>query len=255
MKRDIITKVQTTYTPDGSGGYTEETVELGSYEVKLSVSNNVEEATAYGVSIEQVLKVIADVPLLEDEAGLNMIIGQQGNPGPAATINGVNALKIEAGANIYLDQQDNKLIISSSGGGGGTGGDRATFIPEVSEDGVISWTNNKGLPNPDPVNIKGPQGAKGDTGAQGEQGIPGEKGDKGDPGEKGDTGAQGPQGIQGERGIQGEPGPKGDTGAIGPQGEPGYTPIKGVDYFTEADVQAIVQQVLNSLPQAEGGLF
>ena len=81
MKRDIITKVQTTYTPDGSGGYTEETTEVGNYEVKLSIGNNVEEATAYGVSVEQVLKVIANVPLREDGAGLNMIIGQQGNPG------------------------------------------------------------------------------------------------------------------------------------------------------------------------------
>lgn len=37
--------------------------------------------------------------------------------------------------------------------GGGENG--ATFTPSVSEDGVISWENDKGLPNPDPVNIKG----------------------------------------------------------------------------------------------------
>lgn len=29
----------------------------------------------------------------------------------------------------------------------------ATFTPSVSEDGVISWTNDKGLPNPAPVNL------------------------------------------------------------------------------------------------------
>lgn len=34
----------------------------------------------------------------------------------------------------------------------------ATFTPSVSEDGVISWTNNKGLENPPPVNIKGAKG-------------------------------------------------------------------------------------------------
>lgn len=34
----------------------------------------------------------------------------------------------------------------------------ATFTPHVSEDGVISWTNNKGLENPPPVNIKGAKG-------------------------------------------------------------------------------------------------
>lgn len=38
----------------------------------------------------------------------------------------------------------------------------ATFTPSVSASGDISWTNDKGLANPSPVNIKGP---KGDTGA------------------------------------------------------------------------------------------
>lgn len=32
----------------------------------------------------------------------------------------------------------------------------ATYTPAVSEEGVISWTNDQELPNPDPVNIKGP---------------------------------------------------------------------------------------------------
>ena len=74
-------------------------------------------------------------------------------------------------------------------GGGSSGENGATFTPDVSEEGVISWTNDKGLPNPDPVNIKGP---KGDTGATGLQGEPGEPG---------------PQGPQGDPGAQGEPGP------------------------------------------------
>lgn len=44
------------------------------------------------------------------------------------------------------------INIGSNGDGG------ATFIPSVSADGVISWTNDKGLPNPEPVNIKGVNG-------------------------------------------------------------------------------------------------
>lgn len=35
----------------------------------------------------------------------------------------------------------------------------ATFTPSVSSAGVLSWTNNASLPNPDPVNIKGGTGA------------------------------------------------------------------------------------------------
>ena len=54
------------------------------------------------------------------------------------------------------------------------GVDGTTFIPSVSADGTLSWSNDGGLPNPDPVNIRGPQG---------KQGIPGDPGPKGDPGE------------------------------------------------------------------------
>lgn len=63
----------------------------------------------------------------------------------------------------------------------------ATFTPSVSKTGVLSWTNDKNLPNPAPVNITGPQGKQG---------------------------------------------PKGDF------------PVIGVDYFTDADKQVIVDEVL-----------
>lgn len=63
----------------------------------------------------------------------------------------------------------------------------ATFIPAVSTEGVISWTNDRELPNPNPVNIKGEKGDKGDKGEQGIQGVKGDKGDKGDRGNDGTT--------------------------------------------------------------------
>ena len=43
--------------------------------------------------------------------------------------------------------------------------DGTTFTPTVSEDGVLSWTNDGGKANPDPVNITGPQGPQGKGGA------------------------------------------------------------------------------------------
>ena len=101
------------------------------------------------------------------------------------------------------------INIGSSGDGG------ATFIPSVSADGVISWTNDKGLPNPKPVNIKGVKGDKGP------------KGDKGDAGPQGETGPTGPQGVQG---------PKGDTGDTGPQGEPG--PDGSIDNLTAESIKS-----------------
>lgn len=77
---------------------------------------------------------------------------------------------------------------------------------------------------PGPKGETGPQGPKGDAGEAGPQGPAGADGAKG---EKGDPGIQGPKGDQGEAGPQ------------GPAGADGYTPVKGTDYFTEADIAAI----------------
>ena len=95
---------------------------------------------------------------------------------------------------------------------------------------------------------EGPQGPKGDAftfedfteeqlaalkGADGAPGKDGEQGPKGDAFKYEDfTETQlellrGPQGIDGAPGVQGE------------RGEDGYTPIKGVDYFTDEDINAI----------------
>ena len=100
------------------------------------------------------------------------------------------------------------------------------------------WVNNGPL-----------QGAKGDTGPAGPQGPEGPRGEtglQGETGPKGDTGPQGDKGEPGEQGPQGEQGPRGETGPAG------YTPVRGTDYWTSADQQAIVDAVLSALPAAEG---
>lgn len=107
-----------------------------------------------------------------------------------------------------------------SGGSDGKDGTSATHSWNGT---VLTITSASGTSSAD---LKG---EKGDTGLQG---IPGEKGEKGDTGA---TGAQGP------KGDKGEPGEKGDTGA------PGKTPVKGTDYWTEADQESIVQQVITAL--------
>lgn len=65
---------------------------------------------------------------------------------------------------------------------GKDGKDGATFIPSVSEDGILSWSNNQDLPNPEEVNIKGPQGEVGPAGQDGATGPQGEQGPQGEPG-------------------------------------------------------------------------
>ena len=148
----------------------------------------------------------------------------------------------------------------------GEKGDQGPAGPqgETGPQGPIGLTGPKGDPgeNGQPGE-KGEKGDKGDTGAQGPKGDKGDKGDKGATGETGPQGIQGERGIQGEQGIQGiqgEPGPAGKDGKDGqdgqqgpegpqgpqgiqgepgPQGNDGYTPVKGVDYFTAADITSL----------------
>ena len=69
------------------------------------------------------------------------------------------------------------------------GGSGVVFVPNVSDSGVLSWTNNGNLSNPEPVNIKG---------------------------------------------------------------EDGVAPVKGVDYWTEADRTQMVADVIAALPVYNG---
>ena len=86
--------------------------------------------------------------------------GDQGDPGPAGPPGppgeqgpqGIQGLPGAPGA----DGAD-----GAPGKDGSPGEDGATFTPAVSEDGVLSWSNDGGLPNPEPVNIKGPPGEGG----------------------------------------------------------------------------------------------
>ncbi len=97
----------------------------------------------------------------------------------------------------------------------------------------------------------GEKGDKGEPGAKGEQGPIGPRGEKGETGPKGDTGETGPQGPKGDKGNPGPQGPKGDIGEqgpIGPAGKNGKTPIKGTDYFTPADIEAIEADVKKAIP-------
>ena len=73
---------------------------------------------------------------------------------------------------------------------------------------------------------------------------------KGEKGDKGDIGPQGIQGPKGDIGPEGIQGPKGDVGPKGEMGEPGYTPIKGVDYFTENDINTIINITDNKYANA-----
>lgn len=194
---------------------------------------------------------------IKGPAGENGTAGQDGQDGadgfsPTITVKTSSSSEYILTITNSDGSYDTPNLKGSGGGSGGTGEDGATFTPSVSPEGVISWTNDKGYSNPDPVNIKGPKGENGEdgfsptveattsseteyiltittkTGSVVTPNLMGKKGDKGDTGD---------QGIQ------------------GPAGADGKTPEKGVDYWTESDKQEIVADVLAALPTAEGVSF
>ena len=63
------------------------------------------------------------------------------------------------------------------GADGAPGADGVTFTPSVSNEGVISWSNDGGRQNPASVNIKGPQGQTGPAGQDGKDGKDGKDAD------------------------------------------------------------------------------
>ena len=95
--------------------------------------------------------------------------------------------------------------------------------------------------------------------------IIGPKGDQGEPGLQGATGDKGADGFSPIAKV--ETIPNGATititdkngtttatilnGAKGDPGTNGTTPVKGVDYYTDADKQEMVQLVLAAIPSSE----
>lgn len=68
-----------------------------------------------------------------------------------------------SGANTAKDNANELVsdINKSLDKGAFNGQDGVTFMPSISEDGILSWTNDKGLVNPEPVKVIGPQGPQG----------------------------------------------------------------------------------------------
>lgn len=152
--------------------------------------------------------------------------------GKLSSLKTSNKTSIVLSINELFDMISNSEIVGEKGD---------TFIPSVSQEGVISWTNDGGRPNPDPVNIRGPIGNTGPQGPKGETGNTGPQGLKGDPGVDGQNGADGVTPHIGDNGnwfigdndtgkpSRGEKGEKGATGPKGPEGPQGLQGPAGKD--------------------------
>ena len=131
--------------------------------------------------------------------------GPQGNPGPRGESGprgpqGIPGPQGERGATGATGPRG---YTGETGPTGAQGPRGYTFTPSMAQDGTLSWENDGGLPNPEPVNLVGPEGPQGPQGLVGPIGPQGPQGPKGDVGETGPRGLTGPQGPQGETGENG----------------------------------------------------
>lgn len=136
-------------------------------------------------------------------------------------------------------------------GAQGTKGDTGATGPQ----GPKGDPGEKGGPG-----ATGPAGPQGPAGVPGKDGAPGKDGVDGKPGAAGADGATPHIGDNGNwylgstdtgkpsRGATGAPGKGGAKGEPGTPGKDGHTPVKGTDYWTAADKQEIVNNVLAALP-------
>ena len=113
----------------------------------------------------------------------------------------------------YLDQLGERHALCTQRVAATAGDDGVTFTPHVSSTGVLSWTNDGGLENPDPISLVGPAGTPGSSGADGVTFTPNVDAN-GNISWTNDGGLVNPQ----TRNIKGPRGDSGSDGATGPMG-------------------------------------
>lgn len=122
------------------------------------------------------------------------------------------------------------------------------FTKDDGSEEVVQFTAPQGEP--------GPKGDKGDTGSAGKDGtsvtVKSVSESSADGGSNVVTFSDGKtlnvkNGSKGSKGDTGATGPEGPQGKKGDKGIDGKTPVKGTDYFTEADKEEMVEEVKASM--------
>ena len=129
---------------------------------------------------EEQKELLRGAPGKDGEDGQDGAPGKDGTDGKDGVSPTVSVAVISGGHRVTITDANGAKtfdVMDGEGGGGSGGGasgeDGVTFYPAVSADGVLSWTNDGGLTNPEPVNIKGADGEDGADGAAGKDGDDG----------------------------------------------------------------------------------
>ena len=112
-----------------------------------------------GTSIVSVVKTSSSG--LTDTYAITMSDGSQStfevrNGAKGETGNGIAAITFNPNSSVTFSLTDGTVYTTDPLKG-------ITYTPNVSVDGIISWTNDGGLPNPEAMSIKGPPGTPGDN--------------------------------------------------------------------------------------------
>lgn len=215
----------------------------GVVEQIIAAAETAQEATTAAITAaENAGKVAAAIQEAKEKGEFDGADGAQGPVGPQGPVGerGPVGPTGEKGEKGERGERGEKGDRGDTGAPGRDGVDGKTAY-EIYRDNGGELSENAWL-----ASLKGEKGEPGQNGEPGEKGSPGEKGE---PGEKGD------RGDKGEVGAPGEKGDKGDKGDPGQNGADGRTPVYGVDYFTESDVEKVVGRVLAALPNYEKEAF
>lgn len=153
-----------------ANGYTDNAVSESKEETNSNLAKKLDKAGGKVTGALEVAGVLAADQKLQAKYGVT--ICQRGdiskeitalctgeNAGKFVGKNETDLARMAVATPVNDDDAANKKYVVDAIKTGGFGAlDGATFTPSVSSDGVLSWTNDKGKPNPASVNIKGPKG-------------------------------------------------------------------------------------------------
>lgn len=175
--------------------------------------------------------------------------GTDGTNGTSVTVTNVTESSADGGTNVVTFSDGKKVNIKNgskgSQGNPGTNGTNGTSVTvsNVSESTADGGSNVVTFSDGKKVTIK--NGSKGSTGSPGTNGTNGTNGVSATHSWNGTTLTVTSASGTSSANLKGD---KGDTGDTGPAGADGKTPVKGTDYFTDAEKQEMTAAAAAAIP-------